>query len=1350
MSVNNNLDFNYDPDLYFNRDIQDQNVNVNPLTNVFKKSTSPQIGSSKRPGEELENPHSTKKSRKDDNEIRPEGLNPVDSESLSRGIIKGDLLKRISSNEDLLDAVITYIISNEINTIKFDGITIENPEIVARIMSCESIRAINFSGNNTSLGKVLVGMHKESLRHINYLNLDKCKFGESCKGEMRIFFDNLEYSNVKTLSLKSIYLESVLSSLFPHMRKLECLNLEWPRKREVREGRLFPELLRHLPHSGLRTLVVTKWELNDEHIKELIKVVPGTLLKEFVFDEHRVSKELVDALHVALSMNESKTEAKEFFLEDYMEIDAREVVVFKKTKKDEIKHYDRLHFILYDFNLDAVPAILDAVKEKYWKNTNAAEIGTLPVHFTIIKPRKQPGETTASGDQKINEELKLLIKGRSTTIAESEEEMKACFKADANELRVYIGETVNCGSTSRVTKGNKGNLGDGSDLQTTEHLNRLKSVVDYANPDIILSENHTFPYELKKKIKTTLGDGKKTGYQIDYQRIHHAAYTQEYRSRFYLIATRSGIKSGIPEQVQEQFSQNVRPLLELSAEPHNISIHPIPSQKKLLEDIHANFAAAYQLAEMYPDEYKIEIISNKIVLKYQDQFFWLMVGKDREHKIYCDSFVFINPESNDIRIVKKENDNTSSWMQSRFFHHANPRVTRTITSLDMFGTNIWGPQLKTLSPYEVARVHGCSKQFSRLIQENYRDAAINKANAYVGHVYSTKVVSRLLVSTLWKEVQNQLEYTTQKYPESFSYLYSTPLDSRSEIMPHAKGGAALIREGSGLIMPATPHMRWVPVTQQMVDDFSREEEWEDPVDRSVQDSQKIEERIRRLDWEQSIRSLLTEAGKTIYSHQIEGVSWLLAQRIQGRKGGILADDMGLGKTIQTVIYLKMMQVCTAESGLSRPFLIIVPLRLRDNWEKDLAVFFEQEKIHFMQYREDFTLNAFQSKEVFIATEEFIKRHSDLIEDISFDTIIIDEAQDMRNPETGFSKCAKQLKGEFKMCLSGTPLENEVKDVVNLLLFINDALPLALKDEYEEGEITALESVLKNYMLRRLKEDLELDLGLKIIKEIDFDLHPLQKKMIELVDQHTKTQFAKLTMHSQICNHPLSLNEKKLHEIRLALPEDFGLPNYPKIDELLNILTELYAGGYDPVRHRPFIIFSRFNEALKIIHEKIKLTEIFSNQKPVLALSEDSDFPKIIEDFGKGEYSGILLNLKQGKGLNLQKANQVFLFDPWWNPQVESQAVDRAYRINQIGNVMVYRFRMRDSLELDLIEPTQQKKLAIFKRLMDASRVIEEGERMEIEKSEYLMQDEEFLSFLDYEKEPYVKYFDDFDWNAGFS
>lgn len=431
-------------------------------------------------------------------------------------------------------------------------------------------------------------------------------------------------------------------------------------------------------------------------------------------------------------------------------------------------------------------------------------------------------------------------------------------------------------------------------------------------------------------------------------------------------------------------------------------------------------------------------------------------------------------------------------------------------------------------------------------------------------------------------------------------------------------------------------------------------------------------------------------------YQQQGVAWLNFLK-RHQLGGILADDMGLGKTLQVIAYLTS-SYNNAQAG---PTLIVCPTSLVSNWEKEITKFAKNLKVTtiFGAQRNELLQNVAQAQCI-LTTYPLLKRDIAYYSPLYFENIILDEAQYIKNDTAQVSRLVKRLNADFKLCLSGTPIENNLFELKSLLDFAMPSLlgsqthfkthfqtPIERESNAERAQ--QLKDLIMPFILRRTKAQVAQELPLKteLIKEFEFE--PKQKEMYHSITQALEEKLTDLFSEQGMQKSKLAFLEAllKLRQIccHPKLIEPTTQAGSAKLEWLSNRLPLMLSLG------RKVIIFSQFTSALDLIAERLK--EININFSLLTGQTRQRD--KVIDEFTSGATSVFLISLKAGgTGLNLTQADTVIHYDPWWNPAVEKQATDRAYRIGQTNPVFVYKLIMANSIEEKVFKMQQDKQALV--------------------------------------------------------
>ena len=436
-------------------------------------------------------------------------------------------------------------------------------------------------------------------------------------------------------------------------------------------------------------------------------------------------------------------------------------------------------------------------------------------------------------------------------------------------------------------------------------------------------------------------------------------------------------------------------------------------------------------------------------------------------------------------------------------------------------------------------------------------------------------------------------------------------------------------------------------------------------------------------------------------YQRRGFSWLSFLSNWGL-GACLADDMGLGKTVQTLAMIQHERV----GGEQRPVLLVCPTSVVDNWRKEALRFTPDLSVmvhHGSSRRKGEQFKDLVAKHaIVVSSYSLLHRDYAQLKDIEWAGIILDEAQNIKNAETKQSRAAKQLESKYRIALTGTPVENNVGDLWSLMDFLNPGL-LGSRESFRKNLFRAiqierdpdardrLQKITQPFILRRLKTDKSIisDLPEKQEMKVYCTLSKEQVTLYQAVLKDLERKLDKaegieksglvlatLSRLKQVCNHPAHfLADNSTLEDRSG-----------KLDRLMEILEEILASK------EKLLIFSQFTEMGELIQKHIG--EILGEE--VLYLHGGTSKKKrdeMVERFQAADGPSIfLLSLKAGgTGLNLTAANHVIHYDRWWNPAVENQASDRAFRIGQTKNVQVRKFICAGTLEDKIDEMIESKR-----------------------------------------------------------
>lgn len=422
-------------------------------------------------------------------------------------------------------------------------------------------------------------------------------------------------------------------------------------------------------------------------------------------------------------------------------------------------------------------------------------------------------------------------------------------------------------------------------------------------------------------------------------------------------------------------------------------------------------------------------------------------------------------------------------------------------------------------------------------------------------------------------------------------------------------------------------------------------------------------------------------------------------------GGILADDMGLGKTLQAIVYMA--------SFPGTKSMVVCPTSLAFNWQEEFEKFAPDMStliISGTPEERKALLARWQEMDVVITTYPLIRKDAAMYKELSFDHLFIDEAQFIKNPGSLSARAVKSVPAKHRFALTGTPIENALSELWSIFDFIMPGFfPRYGKfsEEYEkpimrgedERKISELKLRIKPFILRRMKKQVLQEIPDKTEsmrmahmtkKQEKIYLSYLSRIQTEMQEQTSIESgagriqiLAALTRLRQICCHPGTFVEN--------YTGDSG-----KLDLLMEQLPDILDGGHS------VIIFSQFTSMLSIIAEKLDGEGI--SYYYLSGSTKAVERKRYVREFNEGRVKVFLVSLKAGgTGLNLVGADTVIHFDPWWNPAVEEQATDRAYRIGQKKQVHVIKYVMKNSIE-EKIYQLQKKKRELSDRVIDSGEV----------------------------------------------
>ncbi|TDQ77076.1 DEAD/DEAH box helicase [Sphingobacterium yanglingense] len=478
----------------------------------------------------------------------------------------------------------------------------------------------------------------------------------------------------------------------------------------------------------------------------------------------------------------------------------------------------------------------------------------------------------------------------------------------------------------------------------------------------------------------------------------------------------------------------------------------------------------------------------------------------------------------------------------------------------------------------------------------------------------------------------------------------------------------------------------------------------------IQDSIKeSRERLAKLN-EIPERSIPETIQATLRPYQIDGFNWMAFLQ-EFKWGGILADDMGLGKTLQVITLLEQYYTTYGDTAAS---LVVVPNSLLFNWQSEYQKFAPSRLLTVYHGPDRFAIETFANNSIVLTTYGTLMSSVAFFEKHDFAYLIMDESQNAKNRNSKRFHSLEKVKALYRIAMTGTPVENGIQDIYAQMTLVNPgffgnyrAFNKSYKgiadDESRDETLGNLQKMIQPFMLRRTKKQVALDLPDKTETTLLVDMLPAQRKVYdkyrkiyqgEVADNlnsadPSKSKFVAmeaLNKLRQICNSPALLKDESFNSDSI------------KLDQIEEILSEVVPG------HK-VLLFSFFTSMLQLVEERIKAKEVgyayldgkLSQQQRQVA----------VERFQEDESCRVfLISLKAGgTGLNLTAADYVYILDPWWNPAVEAQAIDRCYRIGQEKHVNAYKIVCKDSVEEKILALQEHKKQLADGLILDETNLM---------------------------------------------
>lgn len=442
----------------------------------------------------------------------------------------------------------------------------------------------------------------------------------------------------------------------------------------------------------------------------------------------------------------------------------------------------------------------------------------------------------------------------------------------------------------------------------------------------------------------------------------------------------------------------------------------------------------------------------------------------------------------------------------------------------------------------------------------------------------------------------------------------------------------------------------------------------------------------------------TKDKKILRDYQVTGVKWLYNIYKCGF-GAVLADEMGLGKSIQLIYFIKEV----LKEKKDAKILIIAPTSLIYNWKNEFDKFGSELKYKVIaetKSKREELLNHLDDTNIVITTYGLIREDKEIYQNINFEVIAIDEAQNIKNNTAQMTKVIKSLNGTVKFALTGTPLENSVLELWSIFDFIMPGYLTSILSfqrkyaikEVDDESIKALDSLkeqIKPFILRRKKKDVIKELPDKIENNIYLELTKEQKKIYVAELEKTQKELNELIGSEGFTKARFKILQLLTKLRQICIDPNIVYDNYKggstKIEELVPLIKQIIDNGHK------ILLFSSYKTAIDIVNR-----ELTNNDISCYVI--DGSVPskkrmELVDKFNNDNTNVFLITLKAGgTGLNLTSADVVIHLDLWWNPQVENQATDRAHRIGQKNTVEVIKLICKGTIEERILELQNKKKV----------------------------------------------------------
>lgn len=588
---------------------------------------------------------------------------------------------------------------------------------------------------------------------------------------------------------------------------------------------------------------------------------------------------------------------------------------------------------------------------------------------------------------------------------------------------------------------------------------------------------------------------------------------------------------------------------------------------------------------------------------------------------------------------------------------------------------------------QLYRVYGYELYHAKILSAAEAIKVVEKLGSWRGYVRGDgadqfKRKGSVIPEVKWSQGRLEIEFSGEGGQASSEAVFRA-FEQRASLVPLLGGGFAELPKdwwslyGAKImdLMAAQDQKEGLPKAA-----YTQALELMDDLGLDAPSDLKIFHRLKDCDWDQLPLNIPEdmEGRVTLRPYQKEGVAWI-EQMQSFELGALLADDMGLGKTVQALTSLKT------------PALIIAPTSVLPNWKRELERFRPSLKVALYhgsnrKWPDDV--------DVVLTSYGLLRQDLDLLRAKTWEEIVLDEAQTIKNPESKVALAAYQLSAKGRLALSGTPVENRLDDLWSIFQFLNPGLLGSRKDfrdrwakPIEDGDSEAagrLRKIIRPFLLRRLKSQVAKDLPPRIEKTLYSELWPEERKLYEAIYATTRKEVvAKLEAGGSVFEALEALLRMRQACCHPGLIPSQEAASSSKLTLLIDTLTVALAENHKA------LVFSQWTSLLDKVEPVLEAAGI----EFLRIDGSTKDRQAIVDRFQAKEGPPVLLmSLKAGGvGLNLTEADHVFILDPWWNPAAADQAADRAHRIGQTRTVMIHPLVALDTVEEKIMELQNRKR-----------------------------------------------------------